>query len=179
MCNMEAYLETWGLTSLILVFKEQGISEDSLFLLTEDNIKEIIPPIGPRLKILKQIQEHKEQEKQFPIIVDELPSVSTNSEFSVSSNATMEDNIEIETELENLFNESTQPASLSSLQLWTVFSAAYTGSRGATQKQNKTEFSFSRGNLSSLICSFTFVTIAISCLKNSNFESISVKDLQR
>ncbi|CAH1102910.1 unnamed protein product [Psylliodes chrysocephalus] len=93
---------------------EQGIDEDSLFLLTEDNIKEIIPTIGPRLKILKRIQEHKEQEKQVSIIVDELPSVSTNSEFSVSSNATMEDNLEIETELENLFNESTQPASLSS-----------------------------------------------------------------
>ncbi|KAL4703443.1 hypothetical protein ACJJTC_010031 [Scirpophaga incertulas] len=52
---MEDYLKSWGLDIYTPKFKEHGVDFETLLMLSEDNIKELVPMIGHRAKLIKQL----------------------------------------------------------------------------------------------------------------------------
>ncbi|XP_048004292.1 uncharacterized protein LOC125240442 [Leguminivora glycinivorella] len=53
--TMEEYLKSWGLPMYIDKFKEHSIDIDTLQLLSGEDLKELVPVIGHRAKLITQI----------------------------------------------------------------------------------------------------------------------------
>ncbi|XP_033124854.1 uncharacterized protein LOC117123120 [Anneissia japonica] len=60
-------LEEWNLQSLKEIFEENLIDEEAFLLLDVDTIKELIKPVGPRLKFIANLKKLKED--MLPVVV--------------------------------------------------------------------------------------------------------------
>ncbi|KAJ2937594.1 hypothetical protein O0L34_g19074 [Tuta absoluta] len=78
---MELLLQSLGLEALLPVFIENDIDEETIKIIGETELRELIPKIGPRLKLKKYIDSLKHQE----VLNEDIPcSQTTKSSSSVS-----------------------------------------------------------------------------------------------
>ncbi|XP_075938970.1 nuclear GTPase SLIP-GC-like [Anarhichas minor] len=77
-------LTEWGLSQLIPIFEEHEIDEESLYLLNDRKITEMIPKMGPRSKLEERLKMLKEQNTANPETVESSaegrPSTSDTSD---------------------------------------------------------------------------------------------------
>ncbi|XP_007573113.1 nuclear GTPase SLIP-GC-like [Poecilia formosa] len=95
-------LRQWGLSAWIYRFRDQEIDTESFFGLEDEDIKDLIPKVGPRVRFKRRLkslrQQHKQNQETEFVPPEEMETSSYLNEFSASTSGTAKRKLEPEFE---------------------------------------------------------------------------------